>query len=253
MTTTSLPVTRNTSSPGSEQLSAALSGGLAGGSPLAATGALSLQGNNTFLDDPDVRLMLRVRDGDAGAFEEIVQRYQARLLTVMEHLVDRRHLAEDLVQDVFIRVFRARERYTPTARFSTWIFTIANNVALNSKRDRARRREVQLESASSGPSPVNAFENMALAASGMMPNRQLDKQELRGVVRAALETLNERQRIAVLLNKFEHMSYAEIAQSMGMTEKAVKSLLSRARTALRDVLSPYLSRGVATQPSGEKA
>ena len=212
-----------------------------------STASLPSLENSAFLDDPDVRLMLRVRDGDAAAFEEIVHRYKSRLLNVIEHLVDRRDIAEDLVQDVFVRVFRARERYSPTARFSTWLFTIANNVALNYKRDRARRREVNLDASASGPNKAASFENMALAASGMMPTRQLDKSELRGVVLAALETLNERQRLAVLLNKFEHMSYLEIAQTMEMSEKAVKSLLSRARAALRDVLSPYLSRGVVIQ------
>ena len=98
--------------------------------------------NHYELHDPDVRLMLQVKGGDAAAFTELVMRYQNRLLTVLEHLVGNREQAEDLTQDVFLRVFRARERYTSEAKFSTWLFTIANNVASNALRSRSRRREV---------------------------------------------------------------------------------------------------------------
>ncbi|MDH3718610.1 MAG: sigma-70 family RNA polymerase sigma factor, partial [Planctomycetota bacterium] len=143
------------------------------------------------LSDPDVRLMLRVREGDATAFEELVLRYQSRLLTVLEHLTGRRDMAEDLAQEVFLRVYRARERYTPQARFSTWLFTITNNVASNARRSLARRREVNIEPADSGA--MDPLAAMALAASGQMPTRQADKSEMCDVVRAAVATLNERQ------------------------------------------------------------
>jgi RNA polymerase sigma-70 factor (ECF subfamily) len=193
--------------------------------------------------DPDVRLMLKVRNGDAGAFEELVLRYQNRLLAVLEHLVGKRDLAEDLAQEVFLRVYRARERYTPRAKFSTWLFTIANNVASNARRTLARRREVHVESSRSGSLSADPLAQMALAASGQMPNRQLDHSETRGVVRAAVANLNERQRMAVLLSKFEDMSYADIAEVMKLSPQAVKSLLSRARGSLRDALSPYIQDG----------
>lgn len=193
--------------------------------------------------DPDVRLMLKVRDGDAGAFEELVIRYQNRLLAVLEHLVGKRDLAEDLTQEVFLRVYRARERYTPGAKFSTWLFTIANNVASNARRTLARRREVHVESSRSGSLSADPLAQMALAASGQMPNRQLDHAETRGIVRAAVANLNERQRMAVLLSKFEDMSYADIAEVMKLSPQAVKSLLSRARGSLRDALSPYIQDG----------
>src|SRR5688572_27630020 len=95
------------------------------------------------LQDPDVRLMLKVRDEDsAAAFEELMLRYQNRLLTILDHLVGDRTLAEDLAQDVFLRIYRARKSYEPGAKFSTWLFTITNNVARNAKRTVSRRREV---------------------------------------------------------------------------------------------------------------
>ena len=101
--------------------------------------------------DPDVRLMLEVRDDNAAAFEELVARYQGRLLTVLRHLVGNREQAEDLTQEVFLRVYRARKSYEPGAKFSTWLFTIANHAASNSLRDQSRRHEVTLQIARQRP------------------------------------------------------------------------------------------------------
>jgi RNA polymerase sigma-70 factor (ECF subfamily) len=204
-------------------------------------------GNTTALryemQDPDVRLMLEVRDDSAAAFEELMLRYQQRLIRVLTHLTGQPEQAEDLAQDVFLRVYRARKKYVPGSKFSTWLFTIANNVALNALRTLSRRREVNIAVAQSGPLSGQPLEQMIQAASGLMPSRQLDRAEMRDVIQAALATLNERQRLAVLLNKFEHMSYTEISAVMGLSEKAIKSLLSRARVNLRQVLEPYLERG----------
>ena len=198
---------------------------------------------NYTLHDPDVRLMLEVRDDSAFAFEELMLRYQNRVVTVLEHLVGRRDLAEDLAQDVFLRVYRARKRYVPGAKFSTWLFTITNNVASNALRSQARRREVNWKGRPGESSSAHALDEIALAASGSMPARQMDKAEMRDIVRQAISTLNERQRMAVLLSKFENMSYEDIAEAMQMTPQAIKSLLSRARGNLRAVLEPYLERG----------
>lgn len=195
------------------------------------------------LRDPDVRLMLEVRDDNAAAFEELMLRYQNRLVTVLDHLVGGRDQAEDLAQEVFLRVYRSRKRYTPGAKFSTWLFTIANNVAANARRTRSRRREVSLSVSDGSSSGGNRLEQLAQAASGLMPARQLDKAEMREVVHLAIEALNERQRMAVLLSKFENMSYADIALTMDMSQEAIKSLLSRARLNLKEVLEPYLERG----------
>lgn len=198
---------------------------------------------NNALHDPDVRLMLEVRDDNAAAFEELMLRYQSRVVTILEHLVGRRDLAEDLAQDVFLRVYRARKRYTPGAKFCTWLFTITNNVASNALRSLARRKEVNLLAKPGDSQSVPQLEALAQAASGFMPARQLDKAEMREIIRVAMESLNERQRMAVLLCKFEDMSYQDIAEAMEMSPQAVKSLLSRARVALREVLEPYLDRG----------
>lgn len=190
--------------------------------------------------DPDVRLMLQVRDDVPGAFEGLVERYQHRLLGVLLHLVRNAEEAEDLTQDVFLRVYKARKRYWPRSKFSTWLFTIANNLALNHLRSKGR-----------GPRVVSVGGNSSasLRPDAMVPSpdgtasAQLRKVELSEVVREALDTLGEDQRMAVLLNKFEGMGYAEIAEVMGRSEAAIKSLLARARFNLREHLEPYLQTG----------
>ena len=203
---------------------------------MAAIGETSKQ---LALRDPDIRLMLRVRADEAGAFEELVGQYQHRLVGVMHHLVGNPEEAEDLAQEVFLRVYRARKKYRPRSKFSTWLFTIANNLALNSLRARQRKPAVQLKLNDSGPLGPRPAENLVRdPRSG--PMQKIQRAELAAHIRQALEGLNERQRVAVVLNKFEDMNYAEIAEVMKLTVKAVKSLLSRARMNLRDLLAPYV-------------
>jgi RNA polymerase sigma-70 factor, ECF subfamily len=194
------------------------------------------------LRDPDIRLMLRVRADDQLAFSELVQKFQHRLVGVMHHLVGQHQEAEDLAQEVFLRVYRHRKQYSPKAKFSTWLFHIANNLALNAIRDRQRRKAQHLNVQESSLMPANK---------GPAPQQQLNQTELAGVIRAAMDELNERQRMAVVLNKFEDMSYEDIATVMGLSMKAVKSLLSRARGKLRERLQPYIDMDSALLPDEE--
>jgi len=190
--------------------------------------------------DPDVRLMLRIRDDDPVAFGELVELYQHRLVTVMHHLVGNKEEAEDLAQEAFLRVYRVRKKYRPRAKFSTWLFTIANNLALNALRNRQRRPAVRLDLRDSGPLGPRPAEQLVRDRASQ-PGARLQQQELAAIIGQALEGLNERQRMAVVLNKFEDMNYAEIAEVMGLTTKAVKSLLSRARDNLRVALQGYIN------------
>jgi len=191
------------------------------------------------LRDPDIRLMLRVRDDDDSAFAALVELYQHRLVTVMHHLIGNKEEAEDLAQEVFLRVYRSRKKYRPRAKFSTWLFTIANNLALNALRSRQRKPAIPLNVRDSGPLGPRPAEQL-VHDRDRAPGDRLDQQELAAVIRVALEGLNERQRMAVVLNKFEDMNYAEIAEVMDLTTKAVKSLLSRARENLREALKEYI-------------
>jgi RNA polymerase sigma-70 factor (ECF subfamily) len=204
------------------------------------------------LRDPDIRLMLRVRDDDAAAFAELVELYQHRLVTVMHHLVGSNEEAEDLAQEVFLRVYRGRKKYHPKAKFSTWLFTIANNLALNVLRTRQRKPTIPLNVRDSGPLGPRPAEQLVLDREEP-PHERMQQRELAAIVEQALDTLNERQRIAVVLNKFEDMNYAEIADVMGLTSKAVKSLLSRARDNLRLALQDYIhmDHPDTTKPTNE--
>jgi RNA polymerase sigma-70 factor (ECF subfamily) len=191
------------------------------------------------LRDPDTRLMLGVRDDEPGAFEQLVGRYQHRLVAILHHLVGSAEEAEDLAQEVFLRVYRGRKKYRARAKFSTWLFTIANHLALNSLRSRQRKPIVALNLRDSGPLGPRPAERLARDRAAQ-PVQTMQQQELAAVVRRALEGLNERQRMAVVLNKFEEMSYEEIARVMKLSTKAVKSLLSRARMNLREALRDYI-------------
>ncbi|MEM7781987.1 MAG: sigma-70 family RNA polymerase sigma factor [Planctomycetota bacterium] len=193
--------------------------------------------------DPDVRLMLAVRDGDAAAFEKLVEKHQGRLVTVLEHLVGNRSRAEELAQDVFLRVYRARERYVPKAKFSTWLYTITHNVASNAVRKKSTRKEVNLVSSPSGSMPVRPLDTMAKDKSALIPTRMAAQKEMADLIAKSIDSLGPRQKMAMLLNKVEGMSYNEIAETMELTPQAVKSLLSRARMNLREKLAPYMNTG----------
>ena len=208
------------------------------GIPLSVSESSLQKASKYELLDPDVRLMLQVREGSAAAFEALVEKHQKRLVMVLEHLVSNRTQAEDLAQDVFLRVYRARERYVPTAKFSTWLYTITHNVASNSIRKSSRRKEINLVASPSGSMPVRPLDTMAKDKSNLMPTRLADQKEMERVIREAIQSLGPRQRMAMLLSKYEGMSYNEIAESMELTTQAVKSLLSRARGNLKETLAP---------------
>ncbi|APW64168.1 RNA polymerase sigma factor [Paludisphaera borealis] len=191
--------------------------------------------------DPDVRLMLQIRDDTPGAFEVMVSRYQDRLVGVLYHIVGNLEEAEDLSQDVFLRVYKARKGYRPKAKFSTWLFTIANNLAMNHARSKGRNPSVNLGGAGKDGSQAESPLAQTLPSREGTASAQMRKVELSEIVREALGVLNEDQKMAVLLNKFEEMSYAEIGAVMNRSPAAVKSLLARARNELREQLEPYLA------------
>jgi RNA polymerase sigma-70 factor (ECF subfamily) len=217
---------------------------------VALTGESSTQ---MALRDPDIRLMLRVRDADdSAAFAELMELYSHRLTTVLHHLVGDAGEAEDLAQDTFMRLYKGRKKYTPKAKFSTYLYTIANRLALNAIRSRQRKPFVPLNLRDSGPLGPRPAEQL-VHDRGQQPAQHVEHQERARIVREALDTLNERQRVAVVLNKFEDMNYAEIADVMGLTTKAVKSLLSRARENLRLALQDYILMSGEAPPNGIQA
>lgn len=190
--------------------------------------------------DRSTELMLRVRDGESGAFAELVELWQGRLVTLFLHHTGDHATAEDLAQETFMRVYRARERYRPTAKFTTWVHTIALHVASDLRQRAYRRHERGVPPTTTASSSAIGLDHLAVAASSLMPSRAADRGELQAVVQRALSELGERQRMAVLLAKFEQCSYEEIAEALETSVPAVKSLLFRARDQLRQALSGYV-------------
>lgn len=177
-------------------------------------------------EDEDVRLMLALRAGDEGAFDALFARWSAPLLRYLERMVRDPGLAEELAQETFLRVHRARERYEPDARFSTWLFTIATRLAWNElRRPRHRHPHDALEGdEETGPLPLAADQTAADVLA--------DARRTGAVVERALGLLPERQRAALWLAAVEGLSYAEVAAALETTERSVKALVHRARTAL---------------------
>jgi RNA polymerase sigma-70 factor (ECF subfamily) len=202
--------------------------------PRHAIGASRLR-----LDDPDVALMLRVQRGDPGAFARLVEVYWNQIFGRCYRLVSDRQEAEDLAQEVFLRVYRHRRRYLPQARFATWLFHITQNVARNAIRSRRRHPSVRLEYLTNEETHIDD----GLGRGSELPIRPLERAELAGIVRSAVGNLALRQRTAVELHQFQDHTYAEVAKAMRMTPKAAKSLLYRARNVLRRTLAGMKDEG----------
>jgi RNA polymerase sigma-70 factor (ECF subfamily) len=181
--------------------------------------------------EEDVQLMLACRAGDDVAFGALFRRWSSPLLRYLERMVGDAAAAEELVQETFLRVHRARERYSPDARFSTWLYTIANHLALNELRRPRRQREhrsVDEEEDDRAP--------LVLAGDPPRTEELIDARRLGGAVEMAFAELPERQRAALWLTAVEGLSYAEVAASLEASEKSVKALVHRARAALADRL-----------------
>lgn len=188
--------------------------------------------------ESDVALMLRVKDGDEDAFRELVERHQRAVINVIYRSLGDAWEAEDLAQRVFVQVYRSAPRYKPTAKFTTWLFTIVHNTVLNEHRRRARHAAESLEALAQ---PENAEEAGVQVADAGAPNPadEAVHRELQEKIQEAIGRLPGPQRTAVVLCRYEGMSYEEIAQVLHCTVAAVKSLLHRARQTLKDELKGY--------------
>lgn len=194
-----------------------------------------------------MRLMLDFQAGNQEAFRRLVQHTQAKVYAVIYRLIPDHAQVEDLVQEVFLRVFRTAGRYQPMAKFSTWLYRIAANVALNALRARRRVKLSSLELADRDDE--SSWRRDVHDTRSAAPVSRLDAEELRARILAAIAQLPENQRIAITLNRFEHMSYQQIAAVLDCSTMAVKSLLSRARCNLRESLLRYLGGDFAKKPA----
>lgn len=191
----------------------------------------------------DVQLMLDVKAGDQMSFELLLRKYRTPLVSFLYRMVRDSAVAEDLAQEVFLRVYRAREQYTPNAKFTTWMFRIATNLALNSVRDnRHRQMEISMDQpADSGEETPRALEVPDRAPS---VEQELVARSRSEMILKAIHALPEKQRAAVLLHKYQELDYDEISRVLECSESALKSLLFRAYETLRVELAPLVGNSL---------
>src|ERR1700722_19778126 len=188
----------------------------------------------------DVQLMLDVKAGDDASFDFLLRKYRTPLVNFLFRIVRDAATAEDLAQEVFLRVYRAREQYSPSAKFTTWLFRIATNLALNSVRDnRYRKMETSIDASSSDQEDAAPRE---LPAREKRIDEHLIEQDRSDIIRRAIFSLPEKQRVAILLHKYEEMDYGDIAKILDCSESALKSLLFRAYETLRVELAPLVAQ-----------
>jgi len=186
--------------------------------------------------------MLDVKAGDEASFELLLQRYRTPLVNFLFRMVRNREQAEDLAQEVFLRVYRAREDYVPSAKFTTWLFRIATNLALNSMRDtRYQKLEVSIDAPMMVDSEDGDERPLDVAEKHPNIEQHLVEDVRVKMIRHAINKLPEKQRAAVLLHKYQELDYTEIAKILSCSESALKSLLFRAYEALRVELAPLVA------------
>jgi RNA polymerase sigma-70 factor, ECF subfamily len=188
--------------------------------------------------DSDVALMLRVGDGDTDALRELIERHQRAVVNTIHRAIGDAWEAEDLAQRVFVQVHRSAKRYKPTAKFTTWLFTITRNTILNEHRRRNRHPSESLD-ALQEPRDADSAGWQAPDTTTSDPAQTAVERELQEKIAEAVRELPEAQRTAVVLCRYEGLSYEEIAQVLGCSVSATKSLLHRARLTLKERLRGY--------------
>jgi RNA polymerase sigma-70 factor (ECF subfamily) len=186
-------------------------------------------------DAEDIRLMGLAAAGDMAAFEHLVERHQRLVIGTVGRMLGTQSDAEDIAQQVFVRVWKNLKRYEPRAKFTTWLLKITRNLVFNELRRRSRHPAVPLQS------ETDEAERPLKDEHAVAPDATLLEHELQEAVDAAIARLPETQRMAVILRRYEELSYEEIAEALEQSVSAVKSLLFRARTELRESLKHYLA------------
>jgi RNA polymerase sigma-70 factor (ECF subfamily) len=185
-------------------------------------------------NDVDVALMARVGTGDEAAFEELIDRHQYAIIGTVAKMLGNSSDAEDIAQQVFIRLWKSAPRYQPTAKFTTFLFTIARNLVFNESRRRSRKKEYSMDERE------DDFHLQTPDTQNATPDQSVLHAELQHAVDQAIANLPEKQRLAVILRRYEGMPYDEIGGVLGLSIPAVKSQLFRARNTLRESLQNYL-------------
>lgn len=186
-------------------------------------------------EDVSATLMLRVKEGDVKAFENLVELHQSAIIGTVARMLNNIDDAHDIAQQVFLRVWKSAPRYEPTAKFTTWLYTITRNLVFNETRRRSRRKEVPIETETDDDQP-RQFANLTTPG----PDDQAQQDELESALEQAIAALPEKQRLAVVLRRHQELPYDQLCEILKMSLPAVKSLLFRARNELRKSLAAYL-------------
>ena len=182
----------------------------------------------------DISLMTKVARGDHAAFEELVHRHRHAVVGTVAKMLASHSEAEDIAQQVFLRLWKSAGRYKPTAKFTTFLFTITRNLVFNETRRKSRRGEQSLEE------QADDWHQQFQEKGHTQPDAQMVQSELRETVNRAIASLPRKQRMAVILRRYENMPYEDIADILGISVSAVKSQLFRARATLRQILGQFL-------------
>jgi RNA polymerase sigma-70 factor (ECF subfamily) len=185
----------------------------------------------------DLVWMERVKQGDMDAFRELIEAHQHRIIGTIAKMLSDDTEAEDLAQQVFIRVWKSAARYEPTAKFTTWLYTITRNLVFNELR---RRRRHGMQSLTDPPPGEERAAIQVADPSTKAPDRSVLDTEMQDAIQKAIDELPETQRMAVILRRYDEISYEEMGKVLGLSVPAVKSVLFRARTELREKLRKYL-------------
>jgi RNA polymerase sigma-70 factor (ECF subfamily) len=186
----------------------------------------------------DAAIMLRVRDGDDAAFTYLIEKYQRAIVHFMFRMVHNQAVAEELTQEVFLRVYRSRASYRAEAKFTTWLYRIATNLGVNHARDHKHERAAQNIYLDQPDAETGATPDVADSRSTV--EQELMRDERLQAIRRHVMALPERQRSAVLMHKFQEMDYKQIGEVLKLSESATKSLLFRAYQTLRESLKEYV-------------
>jgi RNA polymerase sigma-70 factor (ECF subfamily) len=186
----------------------------------------------------DAQVMLRVKAGDQSAFDYLVQKYRRPLVSFMYRMARNSAAAEDLAQEVFLRVYRSRESYEASAKFTTWLYRIATNLAVNHARDTRHQRPEATVSLDEPDTETGA--TLELPDGGLTAEQAMLRRERLLGIRRKVEALPERQRLAVIMHKYQQMDYKQIAEILKLSESATKSLLFRAYETLREQLKEFI-------------
>lgn len=195
-----------------------------------------------YTQDPDTKVMVQFTEGDDSSFDILLEKYQKPIINMIYRIVKDRIIAEDLAQEVFLKVYMSRESYKPRAKFSTWIYKIALNNSLNHLRYLRRHRALSLDSVISTDEDsvhVQVKDNSSSTAC-----EDLQKSELHEKIKEAVDSLPEKQRLAVILSKFQELPQKDISEVLGCSVMAVKLHLYRARITLKEKLSGYIKEGL---------